>query len=419
MGFGTAVTVAPQMRKAGCVPVRTLLRPVVAAACVVALAAAPLSSAVADDPLRAPSRGEVQDAQALAAARADEVGKIQARLALARQRLRTVQVESMQATEAYNGAVYRLQQARAEARAAQRRADRAEGEVERQRRALEGFAVGSASAATSVSDLATLLSSGGPKELLQDYRAWTDTTSALQADLDGWEASRAVAVVLRRQTEAAEERRTEAAATAREARSAARAAVAGANRREASIEARTDELVRELARAQQVSLELAQQRQDAVAEAAARAAQEAAESGAGSGGTSSAPVLPSTNPPAPSSGAAAAMAFARRQLGEPYVYGAAGPRSWDCSGLTSQAWAAAGHPLSHWSVAQYAETTPISQSQLRPGDLVFWSNGSPRSIFHVAMYLGDGLIIQAPRPGRSVEIVSMYYWITPDLFGRV
>jgi cell wall-associated NlpC family hydrolase len=70
-------------------------------------------------------------------------------------------------------------------------------------------------------------------------------------------------------------------------------------------------------------------------------------------------------------------------------------------------------------VAQYSETTPITQSQLQAGDLVFWSDGSPSSIYHVAMYLGGGMIIHAPRPGRSVEIVSMYYWITPDLFGRV
>ena len=397
-----------------------LARALLTAACVAALAAAPLSPATADDPPGAPSRAEVRDAQAQADDRAKEVTDIQARLAVAQRRLRAVQVESMQATEAYNGAVYRLQQARADARAAQRRSDRAERSVERQRRALEGFAVGSASDATSIADLATLLSSGGPQELLQEYRAWTDTTSALQADLDGWDASRAVSSVLRDQSDVAMTRRAKAAAAAREARAEARAALADAEREEASIQARTDELVRALAQAQQVSVRLAERRQAALAEAAALAAQEAADGeGGASAKSSGAAQLPSADPPAPNSAAAAAIAFARRQLGEPYVYGAAGPASWDCSGLTSQAWAAAGQPLSHWSVAQYGETTPIRQSQLRPGDLVFWSQGGPRSIYHVAMYLGDGQIIHAPRPGRSVEIVSMYYWITPDLFGRV
>jgi cell wall-associated NlpC family hydrolase len=402
-----------------------LARALLTAACVAALAAAPLSSAAADPP-GTPSRAEVRDAEDRAADRAEEVRDIQARLTAAQRRLRAVQVESMQATEAYNGAVYRLQRARTAALAAQRRSDRADRAVERQRRALEGFAVGSASDATSVADLATLLSSGGPQELLQEYRAWTDTTSALQADLDGWDASRAVSSVLRDQSDAAMARRAKAAAAAREARAEARAALADAEREEASIQARTDELVRALAHAQQVSVRLAERRQTALAEAAARAAQEAAEQEAADSdaeapavSSGAAPQLPSADPPAPNARAAAAIAFARRQLDEPYVYGAAGPASWDCSGLTSQAWAAAGQPLSHWSVAQYGETTPIKPSQLRPGDLAFWSQGSPRSIYHVAMYLGDGMIIHAPRPGRSVETVSMYYWITPDLFGRV
>ena len=83
------------------------------------------------------------------------------------------------------------------------------------------------------------------------------------------------------------------------------------------------------------------------------------------------------------------------------------------------AWGAAGVSLPHWSVAQYYATTPISASQLRQGDLLFWTdNGSPDGIYHVAMYLGDGMMIYAPRAGRSVEITSMFSW-PPDLFTRV
>jgi cell wall-associated NlpC family hydrolase len=125
-------------------------------------------------------------------------------------------------------------------------------------------------------------------------------------------------------------------------------------------------------------------------------------------------------PPAPSGGAASAIAFARAQLGEPYVWGAAGPDSWDCSGLTMQAWAAGGVSLPHYSVAQYDAATPISAAELRPGDLVFWgSTSSPGSIFHVALYAGDGMIIHAPRTGRPVTLDSMYYWVPPNFFGRV
>lgn len=125
-----------------------------------------------------------------------------------------------------------------------------------------------------------------------------------------------------------------------------------------------------------------------------------------------------STPPRPAGGAAAAIAFAEAQLGEPYVWGAAGPDAWDCSGLTARAWAAGGKTLPHWSVGQYRATTPISSSQLRPGDLVFWGNGSPSSIYHVALYVGDGMIVHAPRTGRPVVKESLYYWRAPDWFGR-
>ena len=101
------------------------------------------------------------------------------------------------------------------------------------------------------------------------------------------------------------------------------------------------------------------------------------------------------------------------------IWAAAGPDAWDCSGLTMGAWAAGGKTLPHYSVAQYQASTPITAAQLQPGDLVFWaSSGSPSSIFHVALYVGDGMIIHAPRPGRGVSLDSMYYWIPPSFFAR-
>jgi cell wall-associated NlpC family hydrolase len=126
---------------------------------------------------------------------------------------------------------------------------------------------------------------------------------------------------------------------------------------------------------------------------------------------------PTTPPPPASSGAQTAIAFARAQIGEPYRYGAAGPTSWDCSGLTMQAWAAAGVSLPHYSGAQYADSAKVDLDDLQPGDLLFWGSG-PSSIYHVALYVGDGRMIHAPRPGRSVEEVSMYYWIAPTMFAR-
>ena len=104
-------------------------------------------------------------------------------------------------------------------------------------------------------------------------------------------------------------------------------------------------------------------------------------------------------PPPPTGNAAAAIAFARAQLGEPYHYGAAGPNAWDCSGLTMMAWQAGGKSLPHYSVAQYQQSTPISLAQLQPGDLLFWGDGGPTSIYHAAIYTGDGMMIHAAPAG--------------------
>ena len=98
-----------------------------------------------------------------------------------------------------------------------------------------------------------------------------------------------------------------------------------------------------------------------------------------------------------------AVKFAMSQLGDPYVWGAAGPGSWDCSGLTMMAWAAAGVSLPHSSRAQSGMGTPVSVSQLQPGDLVFYY--SPVS--HVAMYIGGGKIVHAPHSGANVEVADL------------
>ncbi len=136
--------------------------------------------------------------------------------------------------------------------------------------------------------------------------------------------------------------------------------------------------------------------------------------------TPTTPPTPTPDPvPTPTGDPAAAIAFAQSQIGKPYRYGAAGPDAWDCSGLTSAAWARGGKSLPHYSVAQYTQSTRISASELAPGDLVFWgSSSNPASIYHVAIYVGGGQIIHAPRTGRDVSQESMYYWRAPNFFAR-
>ncbi len=131
---------------------------------------------------------------------------------------------------------------------------------------------------------------------------------------------------------------------------------------------------------------------------------------AGTTSWSGSPVRPSpvsTQVPAPSGGVAAVIAFARAQLGKPYVWAGAGPDVWDCSGLTMMAWRQAGVDLSHYAPTQYTATAHIPIAQLQPGDLVFYGT-SGETAHHVVLYIGNGMMIQAPHTGAFVDIASIY-----------
>jgi cell wall-associated NlpC family hydrolase len=104
-----------------------------------------------------------------------------------------------------------------------------------------------------------------------------------------------------------------------------------------------------------------------------------------------------------------ALKFALQQIGDIYVWAAAGPTRWDCSGLTMRAFQTAGVSLPHSSRVQVKSGKSIAYSNLKPGDLLFF--GKP--ISHVSMYMGGGKMVQAPRPGKRVEVVPI-----TKMFGR-
>jgi cell wall-associated NlpC family hydrolase len=102
--------------------------------------------------------------------------------------------------------------------------------------------------------------------------------------------------------------------------------------------------------------------------------------------------------------AAAAVRYALAQVGDAYVYGAAGPDAFDCSGLTMMAWAQAGVGLPHSSSAQMGSGPRVSSSDLQPGDLVFYY--SPVS--HVGLYIGNALIVNAENPSAGVRVTGVF-----------
>jgi cell wall-associated NlpC family hydrolase len=160
--------------------------------------------------------------------------------------------------------------------------------------------------------------------------------------------------------------------------------------------------------------ELARQQQEEERQAreeAAAAEQRERENGSGAGSTAGSPETgggtsePPATDPTYATRAEKAVGFARAQIGKPYVWGATGPDSYDCSGLTQDAWQAAGVSLPRTTYDQVEAGTTVPLSQARPGDLVFFYD----DITHVGIYIGNGMMIHAPKPGTYVREESVYY----------
>ncbi|MGK5695245.1 NlpC/P60 family protein [Streptomyces sp. URMC 128] len=150
----------------------------------------------------------------------------------------------------------------------------------------------------------------------------------------------------------------------------------------------------ELAR-QQAAQQQAQEQEQAAQQ------QDSGSSSAGSGSsTSTAPADSSY-----ATKAEKALAFARAQIGKPYVWGAVGPGSYDCSGLTQAAWKAAGVTLPRTTYDQVNAGTTVPLADAQPGDLVFFYD----DVTHVGIYIGNGMMIHAPKPGTYVREESIYY----------
>ncbi len=115
-----------------------------------------------------------------------------------------------------------------------------------------------------------------------------------------------------------------------------------------------------------------------------------------------------------SGSAGVAVRFAFNAIGLPYDFGSAGPKSYDCSGLTMQAWASAGKSLPHNAEAQWGQVAHISRSALQPGDLVFYN-----SLAHVGIYVGNDSIIDAPRAGEPIDKRSINRGMPIYGYGRV
>ncbi|HEX6233947.1 MAG TPA: C40 family peptidase [Jiangellaceae bacterium] len=412
-----------------------------AAAAVAALALLVVSIAgpAAADP-DYPSEGDVEEAREAEEAAEDAVAEAERRLADLEQEVEELHIAAGLAVEAHNGAQVALAEAENAAQQAADQASRLEAEATLARDDLGRMAAASYRTGGPLAAWVQVFQAVESDEFI-DRTATLETATRSQGEIsDRW---RVASVEASEAAEAAEAARADLAAAEQSAEQAATEAAETVAQHEATFadaEAEKENLLAALAEAQGTTVELERERQAGLeeearkqreeeerrrAEEAARQAEEDAAAAEPDTAEPTADSEPTASPepepaPPPSDGAARAVEYARAQLGKPYQWGADGPDGFDCSGLTMRAWEAGGVSLTHHSVAQANETTRVSYSDLRPGDLIFWSNnGAPSGVYHVGLYIGDGRMIHAPSSGKTVEIQDVFYWRTPSFYGRV
>ncbi|MEU9665024.1 NlpC/P60 family protein [Streptomyces bobili] len=283
------------------------------------------------------------------------------------------------------------------------------------REELGSYAAAQYRTGASAPDTATFLLADTPQDYFDQTQLMGRMTERQKGAVDDYFADQAE--TMKKRQEAAESLQTltdsqndlkTAKATVQKKLSSARALLSQLTAEEKARLAAIEERKRQ--EATRKAAELAEQQ--AAAEAAKAAAQQESSDASGSGSTGTDTSTSSPSPsPSPSTDssyatkAEKALAFARAQIGKPYVWGATGPDSYDCSGLTQAAWKAAGVTLPRVTYDQVNAGTTVSLSSAQPGDLVFFY----ADVTHVGIYIGNGMMIHAPKPGTYVREESIYY----------
>ena len=396
----------------------------------------------------APSEEEIAAAQAAEEAAKMSVAQIEVKLAEVNASAATAMQNAQIAGEDLNEANIALNEATATANQASADADAAEAAFQEGKQQIASVAQAAYRGGGGTLDaLAPYFDSDGLRSVETKQAGISSFSSSAEAKMQNVAALEQVAKVTRdaantalaNQKAATDEvqKRTDAAnqaATAAQNEAARVAAQRGAyvqelatkqnttveliNEREAALEAERQEAAR-IAAEQAAAAAEAQRQADAAAAAERAAAADASSSYNDDGDDDysySAPSYsyeePAYSAPSYSGGGAdTAIATAKSYLGVPYVWGGESYGGVDCSGLTMLAWESAGVDLPHLSRAQYSYGTHVPIGSMEAGDLIFWSsNGTQSGIYHVAIYLGGGQMIEAPTFGVPVRITGVYSW---------
>ncbi|MFI1357028.1 NlpC/P60 family protein [Streptomyces sp. NPDC020898] len=279
------------------------------------------------------------------------------------------------------------------------------------REELGSFAAAQYRTGSAAPDTATFLLADDPQDYFDQNQLMDRLTARQKGSVDDYVTQQAETTRMRQEATASLESLTEAQDDLQTTKTAVQTKLAQARQllsrltaeeklrlaaieREKQTEARRQ--AQELVRQQQAA---EQQRQQEAAAAAAAAAQQP------TGGSTPDTSTPTVTDSSYAAKADKALTFARAQIGKPYVWGATGPDSYDCSGLTQAVWKAAGVDLPRTTYDQVNAGTTVSLSDIQPGDLVFFYD----DISHVGLYIGNGMMIHAPKPGTYVREESIFY----------
>ncbi|WP_326797989.1 NlpC/P60 family protein [Streptomyces sp. NBC_01808] len=372
-------------------------RPAVVAASSLIAAVLLTQAAVADEPggpdAVEEQRERAEDAAQRAADVRDRVGELNRQAAVAGGRVN----EAEAAVDEQQRATDRLL-----ARAAQ-----ATARVNDARRTLTGYVTTQyRTGATGLSEAAVLLLAEDPQRYADTRHLLSRLSARQQHALDRFTARQQEARKRSKAAGAAMDKLKDREASLREQEKKLRAKLAEARQLKAELSDREREEFDKLERAERAEAERRARehaRREAAEERRLREQQEETRQERAEGTITGEATAPAGDGPV-SEGAEAAIAFAEAQVGEPYVWGATGPDTWDCSGLTQAAWRAAGVEIPRVTWDQVTAGTSVPVAELRPGDLVFFFD----DISHVGLYTGGGHMIHAPRPGAVVRSESIY-----------
>ncbi|WP_030233541.1 C40 family peptidase [Streptomyces sp. NRRL S-455] len=281
------------------------------------------------------------------------------------------------------------------------------------REELGSFAAAQYRTGASAPDTATFLLADTPQDYFDQTQLMDRMTGRQKVAVDDYVTQQAETMEMRQEAAESLETLTESQGDLKTAKATVQRKLADAREllskltaeEKARLAAIEKEKQEEAARK---AAELARQQAEQQAQAEQQQAQAEAAQQQESGSSSPSGSSASSSAPADSSYATKAekaLAFARAQIGKPYVWGAVGPGSYDCSGLTQAAWKAAGVTLPRTTYDQVNAGTTVPISQALPGDLVFFYD----DVTHVGIYIGNGMMIHAPKPGTYVREESVYY----------